>query len=418
MRAHDAEMTASHAVHLEDLPAPGRHRQNGASQGLASRGKTVIDLNARYKNQGWGDYARTMGFNTVASLVGALFHYGLSRTGVEEAIKTHRDFDPNNPRHVFMMALMSGLTLGASYFVINRTAVPIVKFLGEQAGLRRLEKNSAREAIPADSEERAGALDKERRSFENRTRLYNEGGLVGDLFGHASFGAAQFMVAATGYSGLWPRVIGTLAGTACEALLDTHFKFMQTFDDGENKGRNDIPTHTVAKPESWSQGWQRAKNRMGEVNVFASQEARRILIQHMVGGVMATLLSNAVKYAGRDAEAAFVKGFVAFWAAVWVVSPMYAATEFKPAASRGNDRFLHLKTAFHAVLAPFTSAHRLVPYATREPDTPGGSRGLRSVDKLHKCTQGMQAIVPFAMADLLIAMEEEMAKLWRNFHIH
>jgi hypothetical protein len=398
-------------IRAHDTQAIGSHLQRQMQTPQAAR-----------PNRNWKDIGSALGLATIAGLAGAFLHYGLCRTGVEERIKTRKDFDADNPRDIAMMALMSGLALGISYFFVNRTVSPLAKFGLERAGLRRVDKNSVADLFPTAVHSSDGiALDvlseagigaagtlaaKEKRSFENKTRLYKEGGLVGDIFGHASFGVAQFVVAILGYSGLWPRVTGTLAGTAVEALLDTFFKLRQNFDFSENRGKRKIATYSVAKRESAKEGWTRVKNRMREANIFASKESARVFLHHVAGGVAATELSNMIKYLGRDAHSPLAKAFVAFWAAVFVVSPVYATTEFEPATEAGDASFRYTRTALHAILAPFMASHPLVPHASREPDTPAGSRPLRFADNIHKCTQGVQAIVPYAMADTLIKLGE------------
>lgn len=225
--------------------------------------------------------------------------------------------------------------------------------------------------------------------------------MVGDILGYCSFGGCQFVRAMLKTTGFGPRVTGTLIGTALEGTLDTVFRLRQTFDDGEGG----IPTNTLGAPK----GMEHVKKGLNDLKIWSSPEALKNLFKHMVGGVESTELSNFVlRTISQHGDARLLKSVAAFFAAVFVVSPMYAATEFEPAEEFEGDRYAGTKTAVLATVAPNDPR---VPHSTRNPDTPEGSLPLRIVDNAHKITQGAKAVIPNFVAETLTAGVEQVRDL-------
>jgi hypothetical protein len=382
----------------------------------------ISALKRKHAAKNFRAYASAVSLPLGASVVGAFLHYGTCRTGTEELIKRYKNnFNPNSYQDLALMALPSGLVLALTYFLFNRTVVPLTKAALETIpGLnpRPLQVTSAAEVIPtiagtaikdgtpvdlssAEFQQQLQAVEQKRKDFKNIERRCREGGLVGDILGYCSFGGCQFSRAMLDKAGFGPRVTGTLIGTALEATLDTIFRMRQTFDDGEGG----IPTNTLGAPK----GMEHVKKGLNDLKIWSSPDALRIFSRHLVGGIQSTELSNFVLLAiSRHGDSRLLLALAAFFAAVFVVAPMYAATEFEPAEEFEGDRYAGTKTAVLATIAPNDPR---VPHATRNPDTPEGSLFLRTIDKAHKITQGVQAVIPNFMADTLTAGVEQVRDL-------
>lgn len=374
----------------------------------------VSELKRKHAEKNIRTYLRAISLSAGASVAGAALHYGTCRTGTEELIKTYSSLEPENSyRDAALMALASGLVLGLTYFLFNRTVAPLTKAaLEKMPGLapRPLKVTSADEVIPtvprtsikngepvdlspAEFEKQLQAVKQKRKDFQNIERRCREGGLVGDILGYCSFGGCQFVRAMLEKSGFAPRVTGTLIGTSLEATLDTVFRLRQTFDDGEGG----IPIVTLDAPQRWNH----VSKGFNNLRIWSSPEAMRNFFRHMAGGVESTELSNFVLRAiGQHGDARLLQSMAAFFSAVFVVSPMYAATEFEAAEEFRDDPYAGTKTAVLAIVAPNDPR---VPHATRDPDTPEGNRPLRTIDNMKKITQGLQTVVPNFAADTLTA---------------
>ena len=88
----------------------------------------VSELKRKHAAKNTRAYASAISLSAGASVVGAALHYGTCRTGTEELIKTYSSLKPDNSyRDAALMALASGLVLALTYFLFNRTVVPLTK---------------------------------------------------------------------------------------------------------------------------------------------------------------------------------------------------------------------------------------------------------------------------------------------------
>ena len=364
-----------------------------------------------------------LAFTVIAGVIGAFFHYAVSRVGTEEKIKNSNGYDKNNYGDVATMALASGLVLGLTYFFANKTVGRVAKGLVEKIPFvepRAPQKTSADKAIPAPARTiiqdgvpkdlSATEFQKEmrltagkRKVFSNIGEHFGDGGIAGAVLGFMSVGAisagrAWLQDKEYVEPGLVARVIGTLVGTGLEAGLQTDFKMRQKIVvDGR-----EIPAYTKGDAKGVRQHLKE-----GMESLRDHPAAFRDFLMHLAGGVASTELSNLIVYLSRNADNTTLKMLANFAAAAMVVAPMYAATELGRVKEIDDGHFSGTKTALKAITAPEDS--RLTQTALDDSDSVQFSKKewvnktTKLATRVHTVGSGIQSVVPHAMADTIMS---------------